>query len=117
METKQNQTENKQTISQDINHISKKGSSICIDKECFRLLAIVKKDGIKYASFYAKSFPKNHIKMFADKTSLYKDVFIYDIDSDVITLYEKDTKKSWKFFLFDVNTTKYKPKDGNETYL
>jgi len=113
----QKQNDKKQKVFKGKCHISKQGSLICIDKECFNLLAIVKKNGINYATFYAESFPANHIEMFAKNTFLYKDIVIFDITNDSISLYKKDTQQSWKFFLFDVNISKYKPKDSNETYL
>jgi len=90
---------------------------ICVNTECFRFLAIVKKGNTEYATFYAESFPKNHIKLFKINSLLYSKLFIKDIKDDMVILSEFNTTQEWKFFFFDVNLTKYKPKDNNETHL
>jgi len=95
----------------------KKKNVICVDTQCFRLLAIVQKNGMNYATFYANSFPKNHIKLMEPNMNLNNKVFIKDITDNSLVLSEYNTTKQWKLFFFDVNATKYKPKDNNATYL
>jgi len=95
----------------------KKPYTICINSNCFRLIAILKKNNIAYAAFYSKQFPKDHIKLFNESTQLYNNLIIKKVFDDSVVFSEYNTTQKWKIFLFDVNASKYKPKDSNETLL
>jgi len=118
-ESKKNIVDKKTNIKeQSKSDIYKKNkNTICSNDICFRFLAIVKKNGISYASFYSKVFPNNHIKLFAPNEKLYNNLFIKSILNNTLVLSEYNTTNQWEFLFFDVNANKYKPKDIDETHL
>ena len=93
--------------------IKKEKNSICIDKSCFTFLAIVQKKSILSALFYSKKFHKNHIKSLTFNEVLSESLYIKKITRNSVTLFDKNSTTQWNFKIFDVNKTKYKPKDKN----
>jgi len=95
-------------------HIIQKKNQICIATKCYRFLGIYYKRENAFVSFYSKSFKKG-LKGFKLHSILYKTVYIQKIQRNKLVLADKNTTRTWRFQLFDVNVTKYKPKDINET--
>ena len=111
-------------ISQDINKtkttaykelkVEQKNNQLCIEKECFRLLGFFVKKEKLYISFYNKNI-KHKIASYTLGECLYKTICIKEIKNTNVVIEDDNTSRSWKFKLFDVNITKYKPKDINES--
>jgi len=97
-----------------IKDIIKKNNTICISKKCFDFLAIVNKNNKLYAVFYSNFFKATHIKLFLKNTNLYDKIYLKDVFQDYIIISEYNTTNEWKFLLFDINLSKYKPKGKNE---
>jgi len=95
-------------------HITQDKSSICIEKSCYRLLGIYHKGKVAYISFYSKTFKKG-IKDFTLHEKLDKSLYIKSVKDTTLVIADKNSSKEWRFKLFDVNATKYRPKDTNET--
>jgi hypothetical protein len=92
----------------------KNQNSICIEDKCFRLLGTyADKDSIK-VSLYSKSLRKR-IKLYSLNEVLAKTIYISKITHVEIEMADKKSNRKWYFKQFDVNPTKYKPKDINET--
>jgi len=94
--------------------IKQEEKKICIDKNCYRFLGIYYKAKTPYITFYSKSFTKG-LEDFKLHQTLDKTVYIKDINANTLFLADKNSTRKWQFQLFDVNVTKYKPKDTNET--
>jgi len=92
-------------------HVTQEKNKICIAENCYRFLGIYYKKDRAFISFYSKVF-KKRLKDFKLHDTLDKTIYIQDIK---LFLADKNTTRIWKFQLFDVNATKYKPKDINET--
>jgi len=93
--------------------IKLKGNTICYKKKyCYKLLALFEKDGTLYATFYANFKPRHNILSFRAKDELPKTpIYINKIDRTKVILKEKNSTKMWHLGLFDVNATKYLPKE------
>lgn len=89
------------------------GKKFCVEKECYRLIGLYSSKNIPSVSFYNKT---TKIKEYQRNQILSHDIMIKDINSSSVTLIEANTSRSWTLKLFDVNQSKYKPKDFNETY-
>lgn len=83
---------------------------ICIEKSCYRLLAIKNIESEFEAVFYNKDI-KNKIAQFKRGDRVEKSIYIDEISSSNVLLEDNETQREWKFTMFDVNTTKYKPKE------
>ncbi|UCN00594.1 hypothetical protein LCX93_01375 [Sulfurimonas sp. SWIR-19] len=95
--------------------ITKEKNRLCIDKNCYRFLGMYYKEGAKYVVFYGKTLPNNHIAAIGYKQTLQEPLYIKEIRHNHFTVAQNNTTKEWQFDIFDVNATKYKPKDTNET--
>lgn len=89
------------------------GKKFCIEKECYRLIGLYSSADAPSVSFYNKS---TKIKDYHLNETLGHTIVIDAISSSSVTLVDSNTSRSWTLRLFDVNQTKYKPKDYNETY-
>lgn len=111
---------NKTIILKDINTtilpVTKEKSKICIANNCYRFLGFYYRAGVPYISFYSKKF-KKRLKEFSLHQTLFKSIYIKEIKQNKLFLADKNSTREWKFELFDVNATKYKPKENNETDL
>jgi len=112
------QTANKKQkvdINSKLLEVTQKGNLLCVHKDdCFRFLGIFKKHKKLYTSFYNKNF-RHGIDDFTISDTIGYDLSIKKIFSNRVIIQEKNTSRVWEFQLFDVNTTKYKPKDINAT--
>ena len=90
-----------------------KEKKFCIEKECYRLIGLYTSENIPSVSFYNKT---TKLKDYHLKQTLSHTIVIEAISNSSVTLAEANTSRSWTLRLFDVNETKYKPKDYNETY-
>ena len=89
------------------------GKKFCIEKECYRLIGLYSAADSPSVSFYNKN---TKIKDYHLNETLSHTIVIDAISNSSVTLAESNTSRSWTLRLFDVNQTKYKPKDYNETY-
>ena len=112
-ETKKIKIKTKKTIVKKEHKIKKEKNNICIDKNCFTFLAIVQKKFTLSALFYSPLFHKNHIKPLMFNEVLSESLYIKQITQNSVTLFDKNSSTQWNFKIFDVNQTKYKPKDKN----
>ena len=93
-----------------------KNNNLCIDKKCFRLLGLFMKKSEPYATFYSAFFRKK-IEAMKKGQCLVKTYCIEKIELYSVTVVDRKTGKYWRFKLFDVNQSKYKPaKDLNVSY-
>jgi len=91
--------------------ITQTQNALCIEKSCYRLLGFYKKNR-DYVSFFNKDI-EPHIQTITKGDNLNNFVELESINKNTITLGEINTTRKWKFSLFDVNTTKYIPKQEN----
>ena len=94
--------------------VTQKKNLLCIEKECFRFLGIYADQTQQKASFFNHSL-KNKIKLFTKDEVLYKTLYVQNISHLGVTVADANSSRIWQFKLFDVNQTKYKPKDINES--
>lgn len=102
----------KKIIKSDIDEvqISTKNKMICIDKSCYTLLAIAQSGfETKALLFNAKLKPK--IQGFPVNSILEEQLKIINIDDYSVVFEELNRSHTWKLKIFDVNITKYKPKE------
>lgn len=95
--------------------IKKEKNQLCIDANCYRFLGMYHKKGKNYVVFYSKNIPKNHIAAYKAKEMLQEPLYIKEIQRNHFSVAQTNTTKEWQFDIFDVNVTKYKPKDNNES--
>ena len=107
-------TQDDSNTTNDILQVKKKGGALCIEKECYRLLGIYHKGKVPYVSFYSKKF-KNGLQDFTLNERLDKTIYIKGIKHAEVVIADENSSREWKFKFFDVNATKYKPKENNET--
>lgn len=94
--------------------VTQEKDKICIAENCYRFLGIYYKANVPYISFYSKKFKKG-LQDFSLHQTLDKTLYIKDIKHNRLFLADKNSTREWRFHLFDVNATKYKPKENNET--
>jgi len=94
--------------------VKQKNHQICIRKKCYKFIAIYSKGKQYFITFYSKNFKKG-IKNFTESDEITDSIFVSKISKNKISLAEKNSARKWEFTLFDVNITKYRPKDINET--
>jgi len=95
--------------------IKKEKNKLCIDANCYRFLGMYHKKDKKYVVFYSKIVPNNHIIAISSKEVLQEPLYLKEIKQNHFTVAQNNTTNEWQFDIFDVNVTKYKPKDINET--
>jgi len=88
----------------------KNQNTICIEEMCFSFLGVYSQNQNKFASFYT-SKAKEKVKDYIKNDILYMNIYIKDIKQDRLTIADYNTTREWNFTLFDVNQTKYKPKE------
>ncbi len=106
--------ENNESNASKILLVVQKQQQICVEKNCFRLLGIYYKKQTPYVTLYNKDFT-NNMDSFTSMQKLVKTLHVGTITTDSVTFIDTNTSREWNFRLFDVNATKYKPKDTNET--
>lgn len=90
--------------------------SICINTSCNKLLAVKFIEKEPYVIFYNETLNK---KIFSLKKGDLLDDYlrVEDILNTKVVIKEPETDNSWTIKLFDVNQTKYLPKDKNESKI
>ena len=115
----------KKIINEDINKsidintsivIKKNKSSLCVNKDCFRFLGLYNKKNDLFVSLYNKNF-KSKIKNFIKDENIAYTLYVKNIYKNTVIVADTNSSDEWNFKLFDVNATKYKPKDINESDL
>ncbi len=96
--------------------IKQEKNKLCIDAICYSLIGIHYSKNSSFVTLYNKEATKK-IKDYTTSDTLEANITIAEIKNNSVIFQSQNKTKSWKFKLFDVNTTKYKPKDTNETYL
>ena len=109
-----NETVERQDTNTSILAVTQEKGKICIAENCYRFLGFYYKAGVPYISFYSKKFKKG-LKDFTLKETLDKTLYIKEIKQNRLFIADTNTSREWQFQLFDVNATKYKPKENNET--
>ena len=94
--------------------VTQEKSKICIAGNCYRFLGFYHKAGVPYISFYSKNFKKG-LQDFTLHQTLDKTLYIKEIKHNRLFIADTNSSREWQFQLFDVNATKYKPKENNET--
>jgi hypothetical protein len=89
--------------------VTLKEKTICIEKKCFRLLGIFL-DKQYASSFYVKD-AKEKVQTFKVGERLSQGVQINKIEKNTIVFNEMNTTREWHIKLFDINSSKYKPKE------
>jgi len=103
----------KTTLPQKENAITVKqeGTTLCIEKSCFKLLGVISEHNQSYASFYnADNEPK--IQNIREGELLHTHITLSQLTHNNITLMETNSSRQWSFKLFDVNISKYQPKES-----
>jgi len=102
------------------NNITKKNinviqnyNSICIEKSCYRLLGIHYNYKIPMISLYNKD-NKEKVKDYRVEEMLELNITVNKITENSVEFKELTKERKWIFKLFDVNQTKYKPKEIEE---
>jgi hypothetical protein len=86
-----------------------KNKTLCIESQCFKLLGIFL-DKKYYASFYIQGI-KNRLKTFKEGDEMNLSIKIQTIDANRIIFKDEKSRREWKIQLFDINSSKYKPKE------
>ena len=87
-----------------------KNKTLCIEKECFKLLGIFQRGHHDYASFYNKNSKKT-VKDFLAGEIINRSIKIKSIVKKSIVFSDINSTREWSINLFDVNSSKYKPKE------
>ena len=87
--------------------------TLCIEKECFKLLGIFARGKQHYASFYNKNSKKT-VQEFLVGETIHSSIKIKTIMKKSIVFSDINSTREWKINLFDVNSSKYKPKEFKE---
>jgi hypothetical protein len=92
----------------------KAGTNIlCIASSCYRLLGIHYKNSKVSITLYNKDM-KERIKIYNELDFLQDGVVVDKISSYAVDLKDINSGRKWYFKIFDVNQTKYKPKEIEE---
>jgi len=83
---------------------------LCITSSCYRLLGIYYNENNASITLYNKDF-KNKIKAYTINDTIKESIIISDIKSTEVLFKDINSTREWHFEIFDVNTTKYKPKE------
>jgi len=85
-------------------------NQLCIENSCYRLLDIHYRGSKAMITLYNANATQK-IKEYSLHEELEANVSIQNITSSSVLFQEAATPKTWKFTIFDVNETKYKPKE------
>jgi len=90
--------------------VTLKENTLCIEKNCFKLLGIFTEDNKEMASFYAKE-SKEKVQQFLVGEIMSVTIKIKSIMKKNVIFKDINSTREWQMKLFDVNSSKYKPKD------
>lgn len=83
---------------------------LCIKSSCYRLLGIHNNKEKTFVTLYNKDL-KEKVKDYTRGETLELDILIADISSNSVIIKDLNSSRTWKFKIFDVNQTKYIPKE------
>lgn len=86
---------------------------LCISASCFRLLGIYHKGANLSITLYNKDL-KEKIKAYSASDTLQDGIVVDTIHMHEVILKDVNSSREWHFKIFDVNQTKYKPKENQE---
>lgn len=86
---------------------------LCIEGSCYRLLGIHYNYKIPMVTLYNSDL-KEKVKDYKTEDILESAIVINKIISNSVEFAEQNTTRKWTFKLFDINETKYKPKETEE---
>ena len=90
--------------------VTLKEKTLCIEKECFRLLGVFSEQGSYQASFFNEK-AKEKLKRFSKGEVMQERIFVKEIRHNEVSLAELDSIRQWNIKLFDINSSQYKPKE------
>lgn len=83
---------------------------LCISASCFRLIGIYHDVNHSYITLFNPKL-KEKVKSYRAKEILENSVLIDHIYNDSVALKDLNSTRNWEFKIFDVNDSKYKPKE------
>jgi len=93
-----------------LTEVTLKDKTICIEETCFRLLGVFRETQEYRVSFYeAKANEK--IKEFSKGEIMRESIRIKTIRHHEVVFSEINSTREWSLKLFDINSSKYRPKD------
>ncbi|MEA2047502.1 MAG: hypothetical protein U9O64_03545 [Campylobacterota bacterium] len=90
--------------------VTLKEKTLCIEQECFKLLGFFQKEQQDYASFYNEK-SKEKVQSYLVGNIIDRSIQIKSIMKKSIVFSDVNSTREWNINLFDVNSSKYKPKD------
>ena len=94
----------------DLVEVKPKEKTICIKNSCYSFLGIIKnKNRLSFSLFNVNQKPM--IQEFYKLDTIEDRIKITDIQNYSITIEELNSSKKWKLKMFDINISKYKPKE------
>ena len=90
--------------------LDKKEKKICIEDECFRLLGFKSVDKNSSISLYNPK-SKKRICSYAKGDEIMDGIYVEGLSGSKVIYGDYNSSRKWQLKLFDVNKTKYKPKD------
>ena len=91
-----------------LTEVTLKEKTICIEKKCFRLLGLFLEKRY-FSSFYVKD-DKEKVQTFSVGKFLNSTIKIKNIQKNSILFKDINSTREWSLKLFDINSSKYKPK-------
>jgi len=88
-----------------------KNKTICIAKKCFKLVGIFSDAQGRYGASLYNAKTKPSLKNFYRKDKVDLTIMIKKIMHDSIVFKDLNSTREWSIKLFDINSSKYKPKD------
>jgi len=88
----------------------KKKNVLCIKKSCYRLLGVHYNKKRAFVTLYNKNL-KEKVKDYKIKDNLESNIFVKNITLNHVDFKEINSTREWSFETFDVNQTKYLPKE------
>ena len=88
-----------------------KSKTLCIAKKCFKLIGIFMDTQGRYSASLYNAETKPSLKNFYRKDKVDLTIMIKKIMHDSIIFKDINSTREWSIKLFDINSSKYKPKD------
>jgi len=89
----------------------KKSKTLCIATKCFKLVGIFSDSKGRYCASLYNSKTKPSLKNFYRNDKVDLTIMIKKIIHDSIVFEDINSTREWSIKLFDINSSKYKPKD------
>jgi len=95
----------------DLVEVKPKAKTICIKNSCYKFLGIIKnKNRLSLSLFNINQKPM--IQEFYKFDTIENRIKIMDIQNYTITIKELNSSQKWELKMFDINVSKYKPKES-----